>query len=186
MLYGQATAAGQPTYPYPPRVQVRDAHGYLVRLPLLVHWQVTAGGGSVSPDTSRVGGPDWTASSTWTVGTKVGDLQQLTATAEGAAPVTFTAQVVAGPWAGFDVRPDSLTLHVGDKFTFSTVPVDKYGNYQPQFRAGAYQWFSSDPSVASFPSFNYTGDITANSPGTTMVTISSYMLGPPSVVTVIP
>lgn len=105
----QSGGVGAPL-PSPLRVLVRDRRGN--PMPgATVAFQVTAGGGSVSP-AAAVSGPDGFATGVWTLGTEVGAPQQATATI-GSLTMPFTATAVAGP-------PATATAVAGDGQTAGT------------------------------------------------------------------
>ncbi len=77
-----------------PAVRITDAKGKGVKN-VLVRWRVTSGGGDVTNDSVRTSGSGEASSGGWTLGTGAGQ-QTLQATADGIAPVTFTASAAAG------------------------------------------------------------------------------------------
>jgi alpha-tubulin suppressor-like RCC1 family protein len=95
----QSAPAGS-ALPAPVVVEVRTAGGQL--LPgVPVTWTPAAGSGTATPPVSQTD-LDGRASTAWTLGTAAGP-QQLTASAEGTAPVTFGATASAGAAAGLAV-----------------------------------------------------------------------------------
>ena len=77
-----------------PQVQILDAKSKPIKA-LLVRWRVGANGGHVVNDSSFTDASGVALSGGWTLGTSAG-VQTLTASADGVAPVAFTAQVRAG------------------------------------------------------------------------------------------
>ena len=94
-------------------LRVRIVRGTRPVANVTVTWAVTAGGGSVSPTTS-VTNADGYAETTWQLGNQQGE-QKATATAEGVAPIEFTAFAFAE--AGCLGSP--LTLQVGETYVAS-------------------------------------------------------------------
>jgi hypothetical protein len=93
-----------------------------------VAFTVSAGGGSVSP-TSATTDAAGKAAATWTVGTKPGDVQQLTATTGSVTPATAAAVVVPGAPAALDATPASIAGRAGLQLPPFTVTVrDQFGN----------------------------------------------------------
>ncbi|MGE0158553.1 MAG: Ig-like domain-containing protein [Gemmatimonadales bacterium] len=119
-----------------PRVVVRDQFGNPVP-GLAVTFQVTAGGGSVSPTTAIQTQPDGTATtSSWTLGTTSGtDNQVLTATAVGVtAPATFVASASPGVAARLSMSAgDGQSAAAGTAVAIPprVVVLDQYDNPVP-------------------------------------------------------
>ena len=78
-----------------PTVRIADTRGRGVK-GLLVRWHVTSGGGKLVNDSVRTGSNGEASAGGWTLGTPAG-VQTLRATADGLAPVTFTANAEPGP-----------------------------------------------------------------------------------------
>lgn len=116
--------------PSDPQVLVTDANGVPVpQAP--VTFQVTAGGGTVTPVTPVSTSSLGLASGHWTLGSQAGtDNNTLQASTEGvAAPVTFTASATPAPIGGVTVQvgngagglvfvPQSVTIPVGGTVTW--------------------------------------------------------------------
>ena len=98
-----------------------------------VTFAVTAGGGAVSAK-SATSDASGRATTQWTVGTKAGDAQQLSASVASSASVptlTVTASVVAGAPAVLDATP-SIAGRAGLALPpISVVLRDQYGNLSP-------------------------------------------------------
>lgn len=112
-----------------PTVRVTDTKGRGIRN-VLVRWQVTAGGGRVLNDTSRTNASGDASAGSWTLGTASGT-QTLQASADGLAPVTFTAEAAAGPLARLvRVSPDAqqATVNTNVPLAPSVRAEDQYGN----------------------------------------------------------
>lgn len=83
--------------PVAPQVQILDAKGKGIA-GLRVRWRVGPNSGGVGNDSTQTDATGVARSGGWTLGTVAGT-QTLTATADGVSPITFTAQVAAGPAA---------------------------------------------------------------------------------------
>ena len=102
----------------------------------IVAFAVTGGNGSVRDglDTADASGR---VSASWTVGTRAGEAQELTATVVSVtnakvSPVIATASVIAADPASLDVNPPVLTARVGDALPPISVSVrDRFGNPAP-------------------------------------------------------
>ena len=101
------TAAAGSAVTTAPSVTLKDANGRGIAK-VWVHFSVT-GGGKVTNDSSQTDGSGLASSGGWTLGTAAGT-QTLTATGASLSPVTFTAQVTAGPAA-------TLTRNIADPQT---------------------------------------------------------------------
>ena len=115
-----------------PSVRITDAKGKGIRN-VLVRWKVTSGGGKVVNDSIRTTASGEASSGGWTLGTTSGE-QTLQASAEGIAPVTFTATAAPGPLARFTrVSPDVQSAEVNTAVTTppSVRTEDQYGNPVP-------------------------------------------------------
>ncbi len=112
-----------------PAVRITDTKGRGVK-GVLVRWQVTAGGGRVTSDTSRTNASGDASSGGWTLGTAAG-IQTLQATADGLPAVVFTVDAVAGPVARLvRVSPDAQQGVVNTTVALppSVRAEDQYGN----------------------------------------------------------
>lgn len=115
--------------PVAPQVQILDAKGKGIK-GLLVKWRVGAASGSVVKDSSFTDVSGVALSGGWTLGTAAGT-QTLTATANGVSPITFTAQVAAGPVANLvRVSPDpqQATVNTNVPAAPSLRAQDVFGN----------------------------------------------------------
>lgn len=124
-----STNAAVATAATTPALRVTDQKGRGVK-GVLVRWQVTAGGGRVTNDTSRTNASGDASSGGWTLGTVAGT-QTLQATADGLPPVVFTVDAVAGPVA----RLVRLSPEVQEGVVNTTLALppsvraeDQYGN----------------------------------------------------------
>jgi len=95
----QLTGVVATDVPVAPQVQILDAKGKGIQ-GLRVRWRVATGSGGVANDSTLTDPAGVALSGGWTLGTVAG-AQTLTATADGVAPIIFTAQVAPGPAAGF-------------------------------------------------------------------------------------
>ncbi len=112
-----------------PAIRITDAKGKGVKN-VLVRWRVTSGGGDVTNDSVRTSSSGEASSGGWTLGTGAGQ-QTLQATADGIAPVTFTASAAAAAVAR--LTPVSATSQsVGVTAAIAELPAvraeDQYGN----------------------------------------------------------
>lgn len=95
-----------------PQVQILDAKGRGIK-GLKVRWRVGTNSGGVGNDSTVTDASGIALSGGWTLGTAAGT-QTLTATAEGIAPVVFTAQVAPGPAVNLvRLSPEGLQATVG-------------------------------------------------------------------------
>lgn len=121
-----AVATGTTTIP---SVRVIDGKGRGVR-GVLVHWQVTSGGGRVVNDTIRTNSSGEAPSGGWILGTIAGT-QTLQATSDAIPAVVFTANATAGPLARLSrVSPDTQSAEVNTLVESppSVRAEDQYGN----------------------------------------------------------
>lgn len=81
-----------------PQVQILDAKGRGIAN-LRVRWRLGSNSGGVGNDSTVTDAGGVARSGGWTLGTVAGT-QTLTAVADGVSPITFTANVAAGPVAG--------------------------------------------------------------------------------------
>lgn len=81
-----------------PQVQILDAKGRGIAN-LRVRWRLGSNSGGVGNDSTLTDAGGVARSGGWTLGTVAGT-QTLTAAADGVSPITFTANVAAGPVAG--------------------------------------------------------------------------------------
>lgn len=110
-----------------------------------VSWTITAGGGSLSANTSTTdaGGR---ASVTWTLGTAAG-VQSVTANVPSVGNVIFEATAAPESPARIQLDRDSLHFEVlGDTSRVGAVVTDRFGN---AFPSSSLTWSSSDTTVAS-------------------------------------
>ncbi|HEX8672706.1 MAG TPA: Ig-like domain-containing protein [Longimicrobium sp.] len=93
-----------------------------------VTWSVTAGGGTVDAATSTTNSAG-VARAAWTLGTRAGDAQTLSATAGSLPAATLTATVTSGPAAAISrASVDGGTFTVNASRTLLAKVVDRYGN----------------------------------------------------------
>lgn len=78
-----------------PTVRILDQKGRGIKN-VLVRWRVTAGNGRIVNDSVRTSASGEASAGGWTLGTTAG-LQTVEASADGVAPVTFTARAEPGP-----------------------------------------------------------------------------------------
>lgn len=110
-----------------------------------VSWQVTGGGGSLSPTSSETDASG-TAGTDWTLGTAAG-AQTVTATVQGLAPVTFTATATPGAPAEVLVTPDAPTIEaLGATIQLAASLRDAFGN---DLDGATFMWSSADEGVAT-------------------------------------
>jgi hypothetical protein len=112
-----------------PSVRILDAKGKGVKN-VIVRWRIASGGGRVVNDSVRTTAGGEATSGGWTLGTTAGQ-QTLQATADGIAPLTFTATAAPGVLARL------TPVSVGDQQATVNTPVaalpavraeDVYGN----------------------------------------------------------
>ncbi|HJS42094.1 MAG TPA: hypothetical protein VJ755_01360, partial [Gemmatimonadales bacterium] len=117
----------------PPAVIVRDQFGNPVA-GVAVTFAVASGGGSVSPATPVISDVNGiAAATTWTLGNSAG-LNTLTATADGLAPVSFSAMGTASTASSIAINSgDSQTATVGTAVAAppSVIVRDQFGNPVP-------------------------------------------------------
>jgi alpha-tubulin suppressor-like RCC1 family protein/uncharacterized protein YjdB len=123
-------------------VKAMDANGNPVA-GVSVTWQVTGGGGSISPtiattDTAGL------ARGTWTLGTTAG-ANTATASAAGVS-LGFAATGVPGAVASVEVVPNATTVQVGGTTDLRAVAKDAFGNVAT---GRSVTWSTSDASKAT-------------------------------------
>ncbi len=132
-----------------------------------VTWQVTAGGGSVTPSSSSTDASG-TATAQWTLGGAAG-AQTVTATVQGLAPVTFTATATPGAPAELAVAPGAPVLDaLGATVQLGASLRDAFGN---ALGAATFAWVSDDESVVTVDAVS--GLATAVAVGEATVTASA-------------
>ena len=108
-----------------------------------VAWAVTAGGGSITPDTT-VTGAQGTASAQWTLGAAPGT-QTATASVGGVLTATFHATATA-PVASVTVTPNPVTLASGSTQQLTATAKDAAGDV---ITGRTAVWTTSDATIAS-------------------------------------
>lgn len=163
---GQSAEAGKPV-PVAPAVVVRDAAGNPVA-GVRVDFEVSEGGGSVSP-AAVVTDTDGTAAvEAWSLGPAAGaNVLQATAPALPDRTVTFEAEGVPGPVATIVVMPEQAALLVDQTLALEAEALDENGN---PVSDAAVSWSSSDPDIASVSG---AGIVTAIAPGSVTITATS-------------
>jgi hypothetical protein len=161
------TAAAGTNVPIAPSVKVTDALGNPIAN-VLVTFNVTAGGGSVTGPAANSDINGIASVGAWTLGKGIGP-NTLTATANGIdGAVSFSASGTAGNPATVELTNTPPGLGIGQTFTLTARVLDANGNVV----AGApITWSSSAPSVATIGATS--GTVTAVSAGTTTITASS-------------
>lgn len=140
---GQTIAPGQPL-PQTIAVRVMGPNGLSVA-GARVQWSVTAGGSFQS--FSAITNVDGVAAGRWTLGPAVGT-QTATASLEGAAPMTFTAQAVPGataPVASLSFGLGNWTLlEPGEVGSISAVALDASSRIVP---TATFTWTVDTPGI---------------------------------------
>jgi hypothetical protein len=113
---GQSAPAGTPVA-VAPAVIVRDAAGDPV-VHAIVHFAVTAGGGSIASAQQTTGSDGIARAGVWTLG-GIGE-NALTATVDGLPPATFTAQAL-DPAESFELSIDAVHLNQGSQTLHGTI-----------------------------------------------------------------
>jgi len=160
---GQQGAAGL-ALPIPLVARVTDAQGR----PLAgvnVTWQVTAGGGTITP-TSAATDAAGEARAQWTLGTTAG-ANAATATIAGLAAAQFTATGIAGPAAAVVATPEAVTLEVGGTQQLAATARDAFGN---AIANAAFQWSVVEGTAATVDA---NGTVRATAVGTARVAASA-------------
>lgn len=160
---GQSGPVGA-TLPTPMSVKVTDASGNGLS-GIAVAWNVTRGGGSVSSSSTSTDGSG-VARANLTLGPSA-ELNQVTATAGGLSPVTFSATAQAGSVASVSVTPSNVSMVVGDTRQLFASALDASGN---GVSGVSFQWSSSNSGIVSVDN---AGRITGTGEGTATVTASS-------------
>ena len=160
---GQSGSAGS-TLPVQLAAQVHGPSGEPLS-GITVTWTVVQGGGSVSAPSTATDGSG-IARVSMTLGAQSG-VNQVSASAGGLPPVTFTATASSGSAAGVSVTPATTSLEVGTQRSFQATAVDGSGNAVP---GASFQWSSADPSVATIDA---NGQVTGVAVGNTTVTATS-------------
>lgn len=128
-----------------------------------VQWNVTGGGGSITPASSTTDASG-VATATWTLGNTAGT-QTAVASFDAAHTVTFTITATAGAATGVTVTPDSVNLaSLGDTVRLHATAVDASNNPAP------VAWQSLDPTIATVSS---TGLVTSLANGRARIMASS-------------
>ncbi len=131
-----------------------------------VSWNVTAGGGSVTPAQSQ-SGSDGRASTTWTLGTSAGQ-QGLRASADGAGSVTFTATGLPGSPASLTLSAEELEFDgIGQTETLTATVKDEHGN---TIASPDVSYASSDEAVVTVDD---EGVVTSEGEGDAEITATS-------------
>jgi hypothetical protein len=94
-----------------------------------VTWTVTAGGGTVTPNTATTDSSG-TADTRWTLGTTAG-ANRVTATVAGISGVMFEATATAAVTASVSVSSPTLSPYEGDTVQLTAIAKDAYGNVLP-------------------------------------------------------
>jgi adhesin/invasin len=122
---GQVAPVGG-AVPVRPAVVARDAHGNAVP-GVPVSFVVTVGGGAVAGGSATTDQSGGAAVESWVVGTVAGQ-QELTATAEGAPPVTFMAEARNRAASRIVAHPANVTAAIwGDVIAPSVIVLDEFG-----------------------------------------------------------
>lgn len=150
--------------PQPLRVRVTDARERPVR-GIQVSWAVTAGGGSVAMGTTLTDGTGH-ASVSWTLGTKAGEVNSVTASVAGLPELSFSATSRPGPLANISLSQTGATITAGEMLQLHATLSDAYGN---QLADRSPAWTSSPPAVATVDG---TGLVTSLAPGPVTITAS--------------
>lgn len=133
---------------------------------VLVTWEITAGGGAITPASGRTG-TQGRATATWTLGTVTGASQAVTVSVQGLTPLSFSAVTEPGPVHAVSVLPASVTLPVGETVQLTATLEDRFGN---SISDQGLTWTTSMPEVATVSEL---GLVVATAPGPVEVRASA-------------